>query len=181
MSIFDGLFGKKQNEVIRRKDPTEFLKEVNVTAIKQEFKPAKSHKILIFEDCPTWAGVMKKALEEKDFEVKVSEDARNAVDDVAEFRPSLILMDVNLPGISGNEATKKIKNKAKFKDIPIIVVTSGSSPKNRMEAMMAGARTILTKDQPFEDIVASIVTYMENTAFKSNVGELLGNNPLNNK
>jgi len=181
MSIFDGLFGKKQPEIIKRKDPTEFLKEVTVTAVKQEFKPAKSHKILLFEDCQTWAAMIKKALEDKNFEVKVSEDARNAVDDVAGFRPALILMDVNLPGISGNVATKQIKNKAKFKDIPIVVVTSGSSPKDRMEAMMAGARTILTKDQPFDDIVSAIVAYMENTAFKSNVSELLGNNPLENQ
>ena len=179
MSFFDKLFGKKKDvEVVRHKSPTEFLKNVHVTSIANEFKPAQSGKIVLFEDSETWSAIMKKALEDEGYNVVAYTNANNAVENIKEHKPDLVLMDVNMPGMSGHEATKIIKTKASNRDLPIIILTSANTSKDRMDAMKVGARTFLTKDQPLEDLICAIKAYMTNTALKSDISQVIQINKI---
>lgn len=87
-------------------------------------------------------------------------------------------MDINLPGISGLEATKLIKKRAEYRELPILILTSQSGPRDKIEAMKCGARTFLSKDQPLEDLMCAITAYMTNTALKSDVSQIIQVNKM---
>lgn len=74
-----------------------------------------------------------------------------AVDQASATHPDLILMDLGLPGISGAEATERIKANPAIKDIPIVINTAFSATELTRRALAAGAAEILHK--PIELIV----------------------------
>jgi DNA-binding response OmpR family regulator len=55
-------------------------------------------------------------------------------------RPHILLLDLNLPKIDGFELLRRIRASDKFKDIPVVIVTSSDSPADRSEAARLGAR-----------------------------------------
>lgn len=178
--VFESLFGNddKNKAPIRHKHPTEFLKDVTVTSIEQEIKPARTNIILIYEDSQTWSSIMKASLEKEGYTVYVYESPVNALEDIKKHKPALVLMDVNMPEMSGLDATKLIKSKVANKDLPIVILTSANTSKDHMDAMKVGARTFLTKDQPLEDLILAINAYMTNTALKSDISQIIKINKI---
>lgn len=169
------IFGKKGKkvEVVKHKDPTEFLKSVTVTALEQEVRPAKSGRIILYEDSETWANIMKTSLEKEGYNVHTYSNPVNALDHIRKYKPDLVLMDVNMPVMNGHEATKMIKSKMANRELPVVILTSANTSKDRMDAMKVGARSILTKDQPLEDILFAVNAYMTNTALKSDISRVI--------
>ena len=170
-----GFFHTKKKDVSSAyvRTSTEFLKDVYVTAVPSEVKPAINQNIVIFEDSETWAAVLKKKLEDQGYSVKVFNSPKEAILRLKEEKPDLVIMDVNMPMMTGYEATKMIKSRHENRDLPVLILTSNTSSKDRMDAMMAGARTFLTKNQPIEDLILAINTYMTNTALKSDISAVI--------
>ena len=54
--------------------------------------------------------------------------------------PDVLLLDINLPRIDGFEVLRRVRASGKFKDVPVIVITSSDSPADRSEAARLGAR-----------------------------------------
>lgn len=172
---------KKKSNVIKPKTPSEILKSVHGTSFNTPVKPAKNKKIIIYEDCATWAAVMKKRLEDEGYNVLIFENAIESVEQVKENKPDLVIMDINIPGISGIQATKMIKSKPYNKELPILILTIENSPQSKMNAMSVGARTFLTKNQPLEDLICAINAYMENTALKNDISQVIEINKMMKK
>jgi DNA-binding NarL/FixJ family response regulator len=77
-----------------------------------------------------------------------------ALTKVAEHRPDVVLMDIQLPGADGIEGTRRIK--AAYPDVSILILTAGATPGRLAAAAAAGAGGFLAKDGPFADILAAI-------------------------
>lgn len=69
-------------------------------------------------------------------------------------KPSLILLDLNMPGKSGNEVLKEIKSSDQLKSIPVIVITTSSSSKDREQSYLHGANCFLTKPDSYQELLA---------------------------
>ena len=95
-------------------------------------------KILIVEDNDLNLKLFKDLLEAHGYETLELRDGLDAVAVVKRHRPDLILMDIQLPEISGLDVTKKIKAEKEIADIPIIAVTSYPERYPRDEAFRAG-------------------------------------------
>lgn len=67
--------------------------------------------------------------------------------------PSLILLDLNMPGKDGREALKEIKSDADFQKIPIIVFTTSSSERDKQTSYEYGANCFVTKPDTFDKLV----------------------------
>jgi CheY-like chemotaxis protein len=75
-------------------------------------------------------------------------------------QPDLILMDINLPGLSGFELTSKFRNQDEFKDTPIIALTAKTQKSDRETALVAGCNGFIPKPiDPFS-FVSQIKTYL---------------------
>jgi DNA-binding response OmpR family regulator len=101
-------------------------------------------RVLIVEDHPTMREAMRMVLADEGFTVDQAADGARALDLVASDRPDLILLDLNIPGISGSDLLAALKASDETSGIPVIVVTA-EEEEGRSGAMRAGAEDYLTK------------------------------------
>jgi len=87
---------------------------------------AKKQRILIVEDDPSSLMLATAALEAGGFEVDGRGSAEEARELLASRKPSLILMDIGLPGMDGLDFTRELKSRSKTSAIPCLLYTSPS-------------------------------------------------------
>jgi CheY-like chemotaxis protein len=71
-------------------------------------------------------------------------------------RPDLILMDINLPGMNGLQALKRLRDTNETREIPVIAVTSNSQPGDVEAGLKAGFNAYLTKPIKVSDLMRTI-------------------------
>ena len=101
--------------------------------------------ILLVEDNPVNRRLAVFLLRSQGYEVREATTALEALEMLEKERPDLIVMDIQLPGMDGLEATRKIKAQPATTDIPIIAVTSYAMKGDREKAMAAGCAGYVTK------------------------------------
>ena len=101
-------------------------------------------RVLIVEDHPTMREAMRMVLADEGFAVDQVADGGRALDLVASDRPDLVLLDLNIPGISGSDLLEALKASSATSGIPVIVVTA-EEEEGRRAAMRAGAEDYLAK------------------------------------
>ena len=108
---------------------------------------------------------VRKALDMKltlmNYDVELALNGEQALDLIQEKRYDSIFLDVVMPGIDGYEVCKKIKRNKKTKDIPVIMLTSRSSPFDRVKGKLAGCDTYLTKPVEHEEFHKVVSGYLK--------------------
>lgn len=106
--------------------------------------------ILIVEDNTDIHNLLKEVLENEKYRVLDSYSGTEALMVLEREKVDLILLDLMLPGLNGEEIIKKIK------DIPIIVISAKISPEDKVNALLSGANDYLTKPFSTEELLARI-------------------------
>ncbi len=83
-----------------------------------------SKKILVVDDDPTSLKTAESILTTAGYEVKTSADAEEIEQLVKDIAPDLIVMDLMMPNVDGNQAVKKLKDNPALKGVPIIFLTA---------------------------------------------------------
>lgn len=107
---------------------------------------------LVVEDFEDSRFMMRRLLELAGYSVVEASDGEEAVQIAVEARPELILMDLSLPKLDGLAATRQIRQKRGFKQIPIVAVSAHDSPHSRAEALEAGCNEYVTKPIDFDSL-----------------------------
>ena len=105
----------------------------------------QSSVILVVDDNPMNIELMEAYLEPKGYKIIAATRGQEALDILDNQSIDLILLDVMMPGISGFEVTRKIRNDKSSKYIPIILITALSEKKERVEGIDAGCDDFITK------------------------------------
>ena len=114
-------------------------------------------KILYVEDNDDNVYMLKMRLELLDeFEVLTAEDGERGCEMAASERPELILMDLEMPGIDGWEATRRLKGNPQTRNIPIIALSAHALAGSREKALAAGCDEFDTKPIEFDRLVATM-------------------------
>jgi two-component system cell cycle response regulator DivK len=114
-------------------------------------------KILYVEDNDDNVYMLKMRLELLDeFEVLVAEDGEKGCAMAAAERPELILMDLEMPGIDGWEASRRLKASPDTKEIPIIALSAHALAGTREKALAAGCDEFDTKPIEFDRLLGTI-------------------------
>ena len=114
-------------------------------------------KVLYVEDNDDNVYMLKMRLELlNDFEVVTAEDGEKGCAMALSERPDIILMDLEMPGVDGWEATRRLKNDPKTRDIPIIALSAHALAGSREMALAAGCDEFDTKPVEFERLVATV-------------------------
>jgi len=116
-------------------------------------RPVNDTTILVVDDEPQIRRVLRSTLSSEGYDVIEAKDGQEAVDMVIRERPALILMDVNMPGMSGLEACSKIR--LSF-DGPIVMVTVRNSEKDKILALDSGADDYVVKPFTMGELLARI-------------------------
>jgi DNA-binding response OmpR family regulator len=105
-------------------------------------------KILIIEDSNLVSSILKSQLREKGFEVSIAFDGKTGLQKTREEKPDIIILDLILPGLPGEEVCKEIKKDEQTKTIPIIMLTAKDSDADKVVGRVIGADLYMPK--PFD-------------------------------
>lgn len=121
-------------------------------------------EILLVEDNPGDVRLVEEgfATEKVDANLHVAEDGEDALaliqqsDDAEAPRPDLVLLDLNLPGLSGHDLLGQLKDDPELKEIPVVVLTTSESREDREESYRLQAAGFVTKPVDVRDFVGTI-------------------------
>jgi two-component system, cell cycle response regulator DivK len=119
-----------------------------------------SKLILVVEDQEDNRRIMRDLLTSVDYEVMEAATGEDGVTAAETHRPDLILMDIQLPGLDGYEATRQIKANPDLAHIPIIVVTSYALSGDDVKAFEAGCNAYVSKPFSPRELLAKIREYL---------------------
>lgn len=111
-------------------------------------------RILLTEDNFIVGKSIKQILENKKYLVDWVQDGESCETALRTTKFDIIILDINLPDISGIEIIKKIRNKKNY--TPILVVSARNSTQNKIEGLDFGADDYLTKPFDYEELLARI-------------------------
>ena len=108
------------------------------------------HHILIVEDSPTMRSLVVSALEELGAPVRITEAASGfeALRELPREAYDLIVTDINMPDINGLELVSFVKSNAAYRAIPLLIISTEGSERDRLKGLELGADAYLVK--PFE-------------------------------
>ena len=127
----------------------------------------RKNTILVVDDVQTNRVIAVKALEKLPFQPTILEakDGYEALEVVRSAKPDLILLDLMMPGMSGFEVCRKIRENLETAFIPIIMLTASTSEQHRVEAYLTGTDDYITKPFVVADLHARV-----NRAFRRTYG-----------
>jgi two-component system cell cycle response regulator DivK len=119
-----------------------------------------SKRILVVEDQEDNRQIIRDLLSATDYEITEAESGEQALEAVAKQRPDLILMDIQLPGMDGYEATRRIKADPTLRSITIFAVTSYALSGEEQKARAAGCDEYVAKPYSPRQLLAKIRQYL---------------------
>ncbi|MFA5167482.1 MAG: response regulator [Candidatus Omnitrophota bacterium] len=106
------------------------------------------NKLLVVDDDVEICEFLKSFFEDRDFKVAVAGNGTQALEQVALFHPEIVLLDIQMPGMSGLQVLKKIKET--YPRVKVIMVTAVETQEKIEEAMRFGADNYITKPLSLE-------------------------------
>jgi CheY-like chemotaxis protein len=125
---------------------------------------------LVVDDHPGNAKLLTFILEAHGYEVRAAVDAEHALRVLAEFKPRLILMDLQLPGMSGLELTAKLRSDPSYSGVAIIAVTASAMKGDEEKAVSAGCDGYVTKPVDTRALPRVVASFLAGPR----TGDLLG-------
>ena len=113
-------------------------------------------RILVVDDDPVNVMALSMLLKASGFEVRGTSEGRAALEIAAEFRPSVVLLDIGIPVMDGYEIARRLRADPAFASIRIIAVTGYGSDEARRKSREAGFDRHLVKPVPLEELLAAI-------------------------
>lgn len=114
----------------------------------QQTRSRNDINILIAEDSPTQAQHLLHLLEEHGYKVTVAANGKEALAVMRKQAPSIVISDILMPEMDGFALCKEIKSNKKLKDIPVLLLTSLSTPSDVVQGLQCGADNFIRK--PYE-------------------------------
>jgi len=112
--------------------------------------------ILIVEDQPLNRKLVRDVLQAKGYRTTEADTGEDGVRVGHEQVPNLVLMDIQLPGISGMEALKRLRDDPVTRSIPVIAVTASAMQQNQREILAAGFDGYLPKPININDFLKTV-------------------------
>lgn len=122
---------------------------------------AEPYRVLIVEDTVSLAHYYAQVLESAGMQTKVVTEPQKLLEALAAFQPELILMDVYMPGCSGIEAARVIRQDSKFLSVPIVFLSSEAERQRQLGAMQTGADDFLVKPIADAELISAVTLRAE--------------------
>jgi chemosensory pili system protein ChpA (sensor histidine kinase/response regulator) len=111
---------------------------------------------MVVDDSITMRKVNSRVLESVGIEAITAKDGQDAVEQLQDRIPNIMLLDVEMPRMDGYQLAKYVRSDARLRQVPIIMITSRSGQKHRDRAMQAGANAYLTKPYREPDLIETV-------------------------
>jgi chemosensory pili system protein ChpA (sensor histidine kinase/response regulator) len=112
--------------------------------------------VMVVDDSITMRKVTGRVLERHNFEVITAKDGVDAIEKLAERVPDVMLLDIEMPRMDGYELATHMRNDARLKTVPIIMITSRTGDKHRQRAFEIGVDRYLGKPYQEADLMRNV-------------------------
>ena len=120
-----------------------------------------SNFILIVDDNPNNLAVLSSTLKDAGFAVRVAVDGESAIEQMSKGLPSLILLDVMMPGIDGFETCRRLKENPETLEVPVIFMTALADSEHKAKGLSIGAVDYITKPFNETEVIARIRIHLK--------------------
>lgn len=117
--------------------------------------------VLIVDDSPVNLKLARLLLSAENYEVKTATDAQEALAVLGSFRPRLILMDVQLPGMDGLQLTRKLKADPATREIVIVAMTAYAMRSDEQRALDAGCDGYIAKPVDTRTLASTLAALLD--------------------
>jgi diguanylate cyclase (GGDEF)-like protein/PAS domain S-box-containing protein len=132
---------------------------------------SQQNRLLIVDDNELNRDMLARRLERKGYQVDVAESATELIERVKHQTPDLVLLDIEMPGVSGLEALQTIRELYSPIQLPVIMVTARSQSDDVVKALELGANDYLTKPVDFAVALARIGTQLSHKRAQESLKE----------
>ena len=101
--------------------------------------------VLVIDDNRSTADAIKQMLDVLGVAARVSYGSSPAIALLGQYIPSVVLLDINMPGVDGSEVLAYLKREPRLAPVPVIVITSDDQPETHQRMMKGGALSMLIK------------------------------------
>jgi CheY-like chemotaxis protein len=119
-------------------------------------------RVLYVEDNPANVLFMRDLLSNfESIDLSVATTAEQGVQLAEQWHPHVIIMDINLPGMSGLDALRALRARPELQHIPVIALTAAASERDRQLGMQAGFYRYLTKPVQVDELIGALETLLQ--------------------
>jgi excisionase family DNA binding protein len=117
-------------------------------------------RVLVVDDEPAITRMISQAIRSAhpDYEVMEAHDGFNAGASLESFKPSLVVLDLRMPGMNGRDVCRLIKSREQTKHIEVLAMTAYPSQDAEADVIKCGARVCLTKPLKMDELLRHIET-----------------------
>jgi diguanylate cyclase (GGDEF)-like protein len=115
-----------------------------------------TERVLVVDDEADIAAVLEINLSAEGFEVEIANDPHEALKQALVFRPDLVLLDVNMPGMDGLQVTRALRSDALTASTSIILLTAKASVDDRLIGLASGADDYITKPFDIDEVLSRV-------------------------
>ena len=132
--------------------------------ILRVYQPGDDHTakmrrtVMVVDDSITMRRVASKLLERHNYKVVTAKDGVDALAQLQDLRPDVMLLDIEMPRMDGFELATHMQNEETFSKIPIIMITSRTGEKHRDRALQIGVSNYMGKPYQEEELIENIQT-----------------------
>ncbi len=118
--------------------------------------------ILVVDDTPETLGLLTDTLDHAGFTVLIATDGQSALELLDQITPDLVLMDAVMPGMSGFESCRRMKQEKMLSNLPVIFLTGLSESSHVVEGLASGGVDYVTKPIVVDELLARIRVHLTN-------------------
>ena len=125
-------------------------------------------KILVVEDDKSISDLISLHLKKNNFKYLVFNNGEDALSHVDTFMPDFVILDWMIPGLSGLEVLRRIRNKQEYKNLPILMLTAKNSEQDKIISFENGLDDYITKPFIPSELIARIKAILKRTQTSNN-------------
>jgi len=118
------------------------------------------HTLLIVDDVPENVSVLYRLFSNLDFKVLVAQDGDEAIQRVEYTKPDLILLDIMMPGLTGFDVCRILKQNSATQHIPVIFMTALTDSTDKVKGFSLGAVDYITKPFQHDEVLSRVTTHL---------------------
>ena len=120
-------------------------------------------KILVVEDDKSISDLISLHLKKNNFEYLVVHNGEDALSHLDNFMPDFVILDWMIPGLSGLEVLRRIRNKQEYKNLPILMLTAKNSEQDKIISFESGLDDYITKPFLPSELIARVKAILKRT------------------
>jgi twitching motility two-component system response regulator PilG len=109
-------------------------------------------RVVVVDDEPTVGEAVRELLATEGYDVQTPSDPQSALPDLLRATPDLVILDVNMPGMSGWEFCSLLRRQSATRTVPVLFLTGREDVRDRITAMQVGGSDYLAKPFGAEDL-----------------------------